>query len=350
MTTVAREYSEAYPRAGNAAILCEGDLVGYEAGLLRKWVDTCVGCSPLVDIWPCGTSSAIYGLCDSIGRSRPILVIEDRDFRDVSDVQKDCKDKEKDRRKRGVKLLGWCTWRRNEIENYFLEPTVLYPVMADAFACKDDDVRQVLGDVIPALALYQSVQDVLYRARRVWEDSRLATDLVRGVDAWPACDDGKGLLKAPDQSAIRNGLKDALGRLPELLEKKRTRRDRLKLLERFDVKCEAWSKIGVDSQEWRLDWCGKEVLQVLRIGLTARYGWRDRTSGVRSKLSWQNLSRKAERDTQDRPIEAALRPPLVQRFLEYLEEDNKCKEIRMEFAKLQDILRNWNNVRQIQGE
>jgi len=33
---------------------------------------------------PCGTGAAIFGMSDAIGRSRPIAVIEDRDFRPLS--------------------------------------------------------------------------------------------------------------------------------------------------------------------------------------------------------------------------------------------------------------------------
>lgn len=348
MTTVAGEYSEAYPRAGNVAILCEGDLVGYEASLLRKWVDASVGCSPLVDIWPCGTSSAIYGLCDSIGRSRPILVIEDRDFRDELDIRKDCKDREKDRRKRGVKLLGWCTWRRNEIENYFLEPTVLYPVMADAFACKEDDVSQALGAVIPALALYQSIQDVLYHARKTWSNMRLGIELVPGIDAWPTWDDGKRTLAVPPHTKIRDRLEKTLSGLPEVLDKKQNKWENLGLLTRFDEKYEAWSKVEVDDTTWRLEWCGKEVLQLLRISLSAQHGWPDSASGVRSKLIWEGLE-KTKRHEQDRRVEGALRPALVHRFLEYLAE-GECEDMHAEFAELRDVLHNWETVLQDEGE
>ena len=298
MTLVAREYRDAYPRAGDLAILCEGDLVGYEAAILRKWVDTSIGSSPLVDVWPCGTSSSIYGLCDSIGRSRPILVIEDRDFRDESTAKKDCENNEKDRRKRGVQLLGWRTWRRNEIENYFLEPDVLYPVMIDAFDCTNADVAQALNEIIPPLALYQSIQDVLYCARKPWIDARLGGELIQGVNAWPTWDDHKRTLKVPVHAEIRGRLEETLGGLATGLRKKKEKWDKLGLLTRFDEKYEAWSKVEVDDPTWRLEWSGKEILQLLRISLSAQHGWRDAASGTRSRLRWQHLN-KTKRDAQD---------------------------------------------------
>ncbi len=339
MTLVGREYREAYPRAGNVAILCEGDLVGYEAAILRKWADTSEERSPLVDIWPCGTSSAIYGLCDSIGRSRPILVIEDRDFRDESTARKDCQKNEKDRRKRGVELLGWRTWRRNEIENYLLERDVLYPVMIDAFGCSEADVAQALNEIVSSLALYQSMQDVLYHARKAWIDPRLGIELVQGIDALPTWDDGKRTLAFPAHTEIRERLEKMLSESPKALDKKRKKWDNLGLLTHFDDKYEAWSKVDVDDPSWRIDWSGKEVLQLLRISLSAQHGWRDAASGSRSRLCWQNLE-KRERDAQDRPIEAALRPPLVRRLLEYISETDSG-EIRTEFAELHKTLRNW---------
>src|SRR5947199_269843 len=126
-------YQDTYPRAGNIALLCEGDLIGYEASILRKWADLRLGTRPLVDLWPCGTCVALFGVSDAIGRSRPLMVIEDRDYRTTLEASQDCKELKKRRAEREVRVIDWRAWRRNEIENYLIQPEVLFPVMADAF-------------------------------------------------------------------------------------------------------------------------------------------------------------------------------------------------------------------------
>ena len=59
-------FSNAYPRGGQVAILCEGDAVGYEAKLLKQWADTVRPGGRLVDVWPCGTGEALLGMADAI--------------------------------------------------------------------------------------------------------------------------------------------------------------------------------------------------------------------------------------------------------------------------------------------
>jgi hypothetical protein len=130
-------YLSAYPRPGQVALLCEGDVIGYEATLFQKWTGAELGNDPLVDIWCCGTSSSMLGISDAIGRSRPIFAIEDRDFRTMDEVRDDCARYRKDRENRAVKIISWSAWNRSEIENYLLEPGVLLPVFRTAFGCSD---------------------------------------------------------------------------------------------------------------------------------------------------------------------------------------------------------------------
>jgi hypothetical protein len=100
-------YLSAYPRPGQVALLCEGDVIGYEATLFQKWTGAELGNDPLVDIWCCGTSSSMFGISDAIGRSRPIFVIEDRDFRTIDEARDDCAQHRKDRESRAVKIISW---------------------------------------------------------------------------------------------------------------------------------------------------------------------------------------------------------------------------------------------------
>ena len=86
---VNKRYLDRYPRSGNVAVLCEGDIIGYETNSLKKWLPS------TVDIWSCGTAKSIYGIADAIGRSRPVLIIEDRDFRKLDQAQKECGKKKK---------------------------------------------------------------------------------------------------------------------------------------------------------------------------------------------------------------------------------------------------------------
>ena len=332
-------YCEAYPRAGDVAVLCEGDLIGYEAGLLRRWVDAAIGTTPLVDVWPCGTSTAVFGFCDAIGRSRPLLVIEDRDFRDKKEALKDCEGLEKDRRQRELRVLGWRTWARNEIENYLLQPEVLFPVMADAFDCEQDDVQAELARVIPALALYEATQYTLYNARKIWGDVRFATNLIPGVDAWPRWNDGERELVSVDAAKVRGKLEENFTKVPGSLNKKVNKWSRLSLLEMFDSIYTAWRNVTWEDREWLTDWSGKEVLQSLRICLTARFGWHDLESAGRVPLRWEGL-RKEQRDAQDRPVEAALRPLLVSGFVDYVTR-LEAGDILDEFAEIQNLLNQW---------
>lgn len=168
--TVTSGYPGVYPLPGDVILLCEGDLIGYETALLRRWTAERLRTTPLVDVLACGTASAAWGMSDALGRSRPVMVIEDRDFRTVEEATSDCQRHKSDREDREVTVAGWKAWCRNEIENYFLELEVLLPVMAEWFACPEDHVRDILADLLPSLAVFQATEYALYRARRQWTE------------------------------------------------------------------------------------------------------------------------------------------------------------------------------------
>ena len=196
-------YLSAYPRAGQVALLCEGDLIGYEATLFQKWTGTELGTAPLVDIWPCGTATSIHGVSDAIGRSRPIFVIEDRDFRSADESREDCARNRKDREGRDIQIIGWSTWDRCEIENYLLEPDVLLPVFREAFGCGDEDIINAIDEILPSLALFQASQYAMSRARRLWLSTDPAGALLSGLSLRPQWNDRERRLVPPDEGAFR---------------------------------------------------------------------------------------------------------------------------------------------------
>ena len=172
---------DSYPHPGDVVVLCEGDVAGYEVSLLKRWTGEQFPAKPLVDIWAGGTAEAIFGLSDALGRARPVVVMEDLDFRSPSEAKSDCDRARKDRRAREVRLLAWRAWHRNEIENYFLETEVFLPSMAFAFNCSETDVKSAVEDVLPALAEFQAAQYALYRAHRGWKGTMPASALRRDL-------------------------------------------------------------------------------------------------------------------------------------------------------------------------
>jgi hypothetical protein len=320
-------YRSAYPRAGDVALLCEGDVVGYEASLFQKWTGTELGNEPLVDIWCCGTSSALLGVSDAIGRSRPIFVIEDRDFRSKDEARDDCARIRKDREGRAIKVISWSTWNRCEIENYLLESDVLLPVFRTAFGCGDDDIIKALNEILPALALFQASQSAMARARRTWKSADPTSALFSGLRSRPEWTD-KGIV-LPDPSAFRTGLErnhDAWRKQVQAIQ--------CDVVADFDAKFSAWKTCQWQDDFWRHDWAGKEILHWLRIAMTNRFGWRNAQSGARETLDW-TMSRD-KREAQDRPIEAGLRPRMIDQFLSAL--PTLAAEIREEFAQIKTVI------------
>ena len=307
-------YRPAYPRFGDVALLCEGDVVGYEVSIFRRWLDKNLGTKPLVDLWPCGTGTAIFGVSDAIGRSRPIAVIEDRDYRSVEEAGTESATKQSRRTERGLAILKWQTWRRNEIENYLVDPEISAPCLASLFGCSSDDVKGLLAGLLPALAVHQAFQRAFYRTRQAWSTTDPSPFLPNNLALAPIWNDSTMQAVSPSFDA-------ALQCFEKNLSTWRSRSDAPSGVEQVlsEVKSsyERWRNPTLADRFWLEDWAGKDVLQWLRISLTAHFGWRDRLTGNKRKVSWAGLNR-ARRDDQDRPIEAEQKPFLVHAFLNNL--------------------------------
>jgi hypothetical protein len=273
------------------------------------------------------------------------MVIEDRDFRTQDEASSDCDNSRKDRERRDVRVLAWRAWRRNEIENYLLEPEVMLPVMVDAFGCTRQDVQNGLSEIIPTLVVYQATQYVLYRTRRSWNKSDPSRILPSNVAYRPTWNDDTCSASAPNRDAVRvslpvnvekwRGYFVSQGDSQEVIQG----RD---LMSDFDAKCQEWQNVNWDDPAWRIDWSGKEILHWLRIWLTAQYGWYNPDSGGRDKLKWGALNR-TQREARDREIEAALRPMLVAQFVKHLTELSEG-EIYNEWLEIEKTLRDWKST------
>jgi len=329
----------AYPRGGDIAILCEGDVVGYEAKLLKSWADRTLKDGPLVDVWACGTCTAIFGMSDAIGRTIPVVVIEDKDFRTTDEVKKDCEHQKNSRERRGAVMRAWKAWRRNEIENYFLDFDVLLPVVTKAFACTEDEVEKAVEDALKSLVVLQAIDYCVYRARRVWEESDPPVmHLLKNIRKRPSWE-GSGLV-GPNHSVVRRRLEENAGTWQKQFQTDGRLGEPLagvELLAEFDQRYGEWSAVTLDSSFWRTEWAGKEVLKGVRQLLSKRHGWWNADDGVREHIDWVNMSRK-DADAVDRKIERELLPRLVERFLVVLA-DAPEKGVHEEFAELEQVLR-----------
>lgn len=310
--TAMQNYATRYPRSGQLAVLCEGDIAGYEADLLEQWTARQPSMG-FVDVWPCGTKTAIYGISDAIGRGIPTCVIEDRDYRTVEMAQKDCKANQKDRQGRGVTIEFWRSWRRNEIENYFIEPLVVCPVFARAFATSEDIVSATLQDVIAKTATDQALQFTLAGFRDRFPKGERDVGGVSRADGRPKWSEGG--IQAPERNTVERLLGGVVSNALEKLETQ-GRPNRKHFIRMFGDKCDEWTDAQLDDSKWRVDWAGKEILQWVRISLSAKCGWPD-SNGDRVAVDWASISRNA-RDEKDREIEKALQPRLVKRFLQLL--------------------------------
>lgn len=324
-------YRNRYPRSGRIALLCEGDLAGYEADLLEQWTAKHVS-SGLVDVWPCGTKTAIYGVSDAIGRAVATCVIEDLDYRTPARAEKDCRGKIEDRQNRDVKVVFWRTWQRNEIENYLLEPCIVYPVFAKAFGTDEAYVGEVLQEVLSKTAIDQALQYTLSEFRAGFP--RGEQD-VGGVDRRKGRPNyGNGQLKTADRETVGELLRGVVSQALQKLEPT-NRRSAEEFMEVFQAKCEDWQDMKVEDPAWRRDWAGKDVLQWLRICSSGRRGWP--TSGdnaERIPIKWESFSRK-EYGRKDREIEKALQPRLVKRFL---------TEMSAKETSLQEVVGEWKDI------
>lgn len=309
-----------YPRSGNVAILCEGDVAAYDASILRQWADRQFGTRPLVDVWPCGTGESLFGVSDAIGRTRPLFVIEDRDFRSEDDAFKYCRGKEKDRRKRDVRILQWRCWKRHEIENYFLEEPILIPVMRDWFPCTEDQVRDAVRDTLTSLTVFQAVDHALYHIRKSWSKSDPSSPLRQELGHRPQWDDSSKSPAAPGFDHVRKSLEGNLDKWQEKFCQDSQLREPFSgkaCLKNFTDKFNEWSGMAYDDDGWRIDWSGKEVLHGLCRCLSARHGWPGDGGSDRMHPDWGSLSR-PKQDEMDRKIEHAMQRDLVNAFLAHL--------------------------------
>lgn len=316
------QYRSRYPRGGTVALLCEGDVAGYEVDLIRAWLDERLGTKPLVDVWPCGTASSILGFSDAIGRARPIVVVEDRDFRSPDETKSDCRRNLEDRANREIQVLAWRTWLRNEIENYLIEPAVVLPSFAEAFQCSQDEVGTALTTMLPALAAFQAVQWALYKTRREWyrtaPDSFVRTSLRTAI--YPQWSEDGTALVPPDFAQARKQLEINLSnwRSKAVGNSRAFAADfSSTLLSELDGKFSEWREMSLASSTWRTEWSGKEVLQWLRLTLTARKGWYNGELRKWQKLEWTKMKR-AERDGLDRALETAMKRTICTSFLQHL--------------------------------
>jgi hypothetical protein len=272
----------------------------------------------------------MLGISDAIGRSRPIFAIEDRDFRTIDEARDDCERNRKDRESRAVKIISWSAWNRCEIENYLLEPAVLLPVFRTAFSCSDDDIIEALNEILPALALFQASQYAVARARRTWLLTDPTTVLLSSLRSRPEWKD-KGIVQ-PDHDAFRDGLEKNCGKWT-----KKVQEIQCDAVADFDAKFDLWKGCQWRDDFCRSDWAGKEILHWLRVAMTSRFGWPNAESGQREALDW--TMNREKREAQDRPIETALRPRLVDQFLSAL--PTLAADIQEEFEKMKAAIKDY---------
>ena len=313
-----RHYASRYPRNGKIAILCEGDLAGYEADILESWTALHPELG-LVDVWPCGTKTAIYGLADAIGRATRVCVIEDRDHRKPEFAAKQCRRNKKNRESRGVQIGFWKTWKRNEIENYLIEPSIVIPVFADAFGTSEDNVKECLQSVLTTTSDDQALQHTLSEFRSVFPNGESEVGGVPRKECRPRWEGGA--LQSPSQEKVSELLAAVLtDSVKKLAEERHPKVD--DFLKGFDDKCKKWRKVKLEDNEWRTDWAGKEVLLWLRIKMAAEFGWPDFPSSGRVKVEWEALNQ-SDSGELDRRIERVLQPRLAKALLHLLNEDKE---------------------------
>jgi len=107
----------------------------------------------------------------------------------------------------------------------------------------------------------------------------------------------------------------------------------------LDAKFDLWKNCRWKDMVWRVDWAGKEILHWLRVVMTNRFGWVvDAESGRREALDW--TMNREKREAQDRPIEAALRPRMIDQFLAAL--PALPGEIRDEFDGMKNAIKSYS--------
>ena len=337
-----QHYTTRYPRNGQVAILCEGDIAGYESVLLEEWTGRQPGLG-LVDVWPCGTKTAIYGICDAIGRGIPTCVIEDRDSRSQETADKDCRGNLKDRQERGVDVVFWRAWQRNEIENYLVEPCVAYPILAHAFDTTESEVATLLQETLRETAIDQALQFTLDEFRASYPKGEKDVGGVQRSKGRPRWDAGGFVIPARKtvEELLDGVLTDSLRRLEPA-----HRPDNTTFIKMFREKCDEWSEMDIDDVTWRTEWTGKDILQWLRFGLSSRYGWPESSDNpTKVSIKWEALDRK-DRGEKDRQIERTLQPRLAKQFLRVISPAIPVMtEVAEEWTEIRRELKNYISSR-----
>ncbi|MFZ1934449.1 MAG: hypothetical protein WCB27_23545 [Thermoguttaceae bacterium] len=337
-----------YPRAGDVAVLCEGDVAGFDVDLIEKWV---AEKAPLVlaDVWACGTQDSIYGVADAIGRARPLVVVEDRDYRTREQASVDCKAKQKDRLKRAAKVQDWRSWERNEIENYLIEPAVVVPVVAHYFRIDDQElVRARLESVVTCLSVDQAAQYALYQFRHgLPSKNRYMTGLPK-KKARPSWNPQQRALVAPEPAAVKNALWELLKKSAEDYVNDGQGINAEQPIRQFEVKCRDWNDDALSSSIWLVDWAGKDILIFLCRWLAGEFGLFDPNGNQRHLVEWDKLACTKTPDgfTKDMEVERQIiqdiQPKLVECFLEQL--PTMGGDVQREWESLVEVIRHAANA------
>lgn len=325
-------YPQNYPASGTFAILCEGDLTGYEAAILGRWLRERTPTAETVDVRPCGTGEALFGMADAIGRSVRVIVIEDRDFRSAERAKAECADKCAEREERNLAMRGWVAWSRNEIENYFLDDEVLFPAMREAFKCDDADTKAARDEAIKALRVFQVVQAAVSEADTAWAKLESVRRVGGGRPKWS----GSGL-DVPVAATVRTSLETHVKACQDKVYKDAAFKEPLlgkSLLDAFDTRLKDWSVDPLPVDAWKRDWAGKEVLRLVRQQLAAKFRAPIASEHKRiDKVDWFSVGKDVDEDKPakkakvqeqrrgalDRDIERAIQPLLVEHLWAHLE-------------------------------
>jgi len=332
MTGSSSRYTTRYPGSGKIAVLCEGDLVGYEADILAKWTSK-ANPEILVDVWPCGTKSAFFGMSDAIGRAIPMFVIEDRDFRSPAGAKSECSARMKDRTGRAIQVVAWQTWRRHEIENYLIEPDVVMPTLAEAFGVQPHVVQDRLTKVIECLRTDQAAQWVLSEFREALSDRNLPSYVggLPRVTARPTWDSRTQRLTAPGDATVENEVGKLINNGLNSWQRDAVGIDAGALMGAFVAKRVEWSTVTFADQAWRIDWGGKEVLSALIRWLAGEFGL-----AKEAPAKWAEMSR-PESESVERTLVVTLQPSLVERFLSFLEATTDA-DLRQEWDEINKLV------------
>jgi len=333
-------YRDSYPIAGDVAVLCEGDILGFEVNLIEKLAID----GPLVNVWPCGTQDSIYGLADAIGRARPLIVIEDRDYRTQEQAKADCKRKQKERLDRGVQVRDWRTWIRNEIENYLIEPSVVVPVFAEYFHISDPElVRSRLESVVKCLRVDQAAQFAL---NQFWYSLPPKRRYIGGLPkkkARPCWNAEQKALAEPDVTQVRTALEKELTEKAERYRSDGKTIDSGEFVRHFEAKCSEWKGVTCSSPIWLVDWAGKDILLSLCRWLAGEFGIFSVSDHQQRLVDWDALAgaKNPDGSKKDEEIERQiiheLRPKLENAFLEQL--PSMGGDVQKEWDALMDTIR-----------